>query len=114
MVFTKDMLRAVYDMLEMTEPFCRWNLPPSEDIEFAVTQSPKISGRCSVGEGPTFKLEVSNKLHTYPKTMMATMAHEMIHVYQACAGIEFDDGQGFKVLAAEVCEAHGFDLGAFL
>lgn len=114
MVFTKDMLRAAYDMLETTEPFCRWNLPPSEDVEFAVTQSLKTKGKCSVGVGPTFKLEVSNKLHTYPTTMMATLAHEMIHVYQACAGIKFDDGKGFRVLAAEVCEAHGFDPGAFL
>ena len=46
-------------------------------------------------------------------TLLATLAHEMIHLRQYLTGDREHHGPRFKRMAARVCAAHGFDPKTF-
>lgn len=101
---TPDLIRAAYDLLGETEPFKKWNLPDSDEIRFRVYRSGDYG--LFQTDGPDMTMSVSEKMVGNMTTLIATVAHEKIHVYQHIAGMPMDHGVGFKKLAALVCKHH--------
>jgi hypothetical protein len=112
---TPDILRHAYEFLNSCEPFCRWNLPDSEDIIFHVAKSKNHHGWHNVRRGRhTIAISSAGVGHTL--SLMATMAHEMIHLHETVAKLtpsNVQHGAAFKKLAARVCKIHGFDPKTF-
>lgn len=114
---TPEVLAAAYDYLASTEPFCRWNLPDSDDITFRVVKSRKMFAQY-VYDG-THTIEVSSGTVGHTATLMTTMAHELTHLHLRLTGMESKSSNPnvhnlpFRKLAAQVCRVHGFDLKAF-
>ena len=108
---TSEMLRAAYNYLDFCPPFDHWNLPDGEEITFLVTRTHDYGGFKS--EGPARHIAVSQKRNITTLTVLMTMAHEMIHVYQHTHGLEIKDDKTFGLLADKVCKLHGFDRGIF-
>jgi len=114
MHLTPDMLSAGYDFLRHTKPFDGWNLPEPEDMRFDVLKGASRFGDCCERKGQ-FIIRVSEALHQRYTGVLATLAHEMIHLHMdnlACASkyrrLRTDNsthGPGFRALAIEVCDA---------
>lgn len=116
LVFTRDTLRSTYAFLVETPPFCHWNLPDAEDVEFKVARTKTHFGWHRFdGTKHTIAVSRSNRSVRDTATLIATMAHEMIHVHEhhssRCAnGVH---SAAFKKWAAQVCRIHGFDPKEF-
>ena len=118
-MLTRETMAAAYDLLVSTPPFCRWNLPDSDDIEFKVARDPHnfgwftASGR---GKKRKYLIAVSNRKVEYLSSLLATMAHELIHLH---LDMTRQDKKGehngaFNAIAKNICRLHGFDPKAFL
>lgn len=110
-----DMLASAYDYLRTTPPFRGWRLPDSDDVIFKVANSNTHFGWYDRKKGQ-HTLAVSRKAVGHTVTLMASMAHEAIHLHQAIAGLETPGTQhnaNFKKLAKQVCKYHGFDPNEF-
>lgn len=107
---TPDALRAAYDYLCETPPFRRWNLPDSDDVRFLVVRDPTLRGWYRYQEA-RHVIAISRRCIGHTANLIATMAHEMIHLHEqnarACGRGEHS--AAFKRWAAQVCRAHGFD-----
>ncbi len=115
---TPDILCGAYDFMRLTPPFRRWKLPCGEEVEFRVgaptdlrgwhIRSPMLDGHHVVG--------VSKACIGRVDSLMAVMAHEMIHVRQSERRTETRNtihNAEFRYLARLVCKHHGFDLLLF-
>ena len=103
-----EMIAAGYEFLRQTEPFHHMKLPEAEDIGFHVVRSRKMFADFSVENGiPVIRVSTEKNGHT--NTLLATIAHEMIHLHQELTGDRETHGPRFKRMAAKVCRAHGFD-----
>lgn len=117
---TPEVLAAAYDYLAACEPFCRWNLPDSDDITFRVVKSRKMFAQY-VWEPDTERhtIEVSSGTVGHTATLMTTMGHELIHLHLRLTGMESRSSNPnvhnmpFRKLAAQACKTHGWDLKAF-
>jgi len=113
---TPEMLRAAYEYVRTTEPFCEWNLPDADDVKFKVIKSRRVYGDCTrIGDGE-YRIRVSAALIGTTHTLMTTMAHEMIHVHEEHSGMARANvmhGKAFRKLAEEVCKIHELDLKLF-
>lgn len=107
---TPEVVAAAYELLRTTAPFKGWYLPPSEAIKFRVTRSRKHSAQCD-----GVSIEVSEHSHGHLVTLLSTVAHEMIHLYESMKEGRPDPKHGalFHRRAALVCRLHGFDPKAF-
>lgn len=112
---TPAMLAAAYDLLAECPPFTRWNMPPSEDVEFVVDRDRKTFGRCTVDLPKRPQIRISAVNVTTLDTLSATMAHEMIHLHMDASGMKdsAEHGRGFRKLALRVCAALGFNPDTF-
>lgn len=114
LVLTPEVLCAAYDLLELTEPFCRWNLPSSDQVAFKVLP---LKGKCAecVPWGPDYAIHMSSCCVGHLNTLLMTTAHEMVHIYMYRVGINEKNhhGPGFRKLAGQVCKVHGFDPKLF-
>lgn len=114
---TPEVLAAAYDYLATCEPFCRWNLPDSDDIKFRVTRTSKVFAQYIWDGEHTIEVSSANVGHT--KTLMETMGHELIHLHLRLTGMESRSSNPnvhnmpFRKLAARACKTHGWDLKAF-
>lgn len=115
MRLTPDLLAAAYDLLRHSEPFVRWNLPEPEDVRFGVLRTTRVFG--DYGKSDKHTIRLSAPRHTRLTGILATMAHEMLHLRLAEAGCAKDSrrhGPAFRALASEVCAAHpDFDAASF-
>jgi len=111
---TPDLLAAAYDFLRTTEPFKAWRLPESDDVGFHVVSDPKMYADFGVENGVPI-IRVSQARHGHTGTLMATMAHEAIHLYQAMQKLDRggDHNADFKKRAKRVCAVHGWDPATF-
>jgi hypothetical protein len=114
LVLTIDILRAAYGYLDKTPPFDHWNLPDAEDIVFHVGQT-KLDYACCYMEKNKLHITLSAKMHGTTDTLMRSMAHEMIHVYQMHHRMRqtSDHDASWQKLAKRVCKYHGFDPKPF-
>ena len=113
---TPDVLRSAYAFLCTTGPFMRWKLPHPETVKFVVSRSKDKRGDYEQLPDGTHCIRVSalNSGHTI--NVVATVAHEMVHLYQKhhkTPGHRSEHGAEFLRLAAQVCRYHGFDAKAF-
>lgn len=112
---TPDVLRAAYEFLSATDPFRSWPLPDSEDVVFKVAKTKDYHGWHDVKRG-RHVLAISSSTVGHTASLMATMAHEMTHLYETIAKLtpsNVQHGAAFKKLAARVCKTHGFDPKTF-
>lgn len=110
---TRDVLAAAYDFLAATEPFCRWNLPDSDDVVFRVVRDPAIRGKYQWHGRHVISISGRSIGHTI--SLMETMAHEIVHLHEEAAGMSgpAEHGAAYGKLAAAVCKVHGFDPKLF-
>lgn len=113
MRITPDMLAAGYDFLRTTEPFRAWNLPESDDIGFAVLRT-NHSADFGVNNGTPI-IRVSERRNKHSNTILMTVAHECIHLYQHLHGLSGggEHNGDFRARAARICKIHGWDEGNF-
>jgi hypothetical protein len=113
---TPERLAGVYEMLRSFPPFSGWKLPPSSEVGFHVSKTDRWHAAWWM-DGQTHHIEVSYKKHGHLHSLVASMAHEMIHARQRIAKTETKGAEHnaeFKRLAAIVCRSFGFDIGQFL
>jgi hypothetical protein len=121
---TPELLEASYEYLRLSPPFRGWNLPEGDQISFRVMGARDRYGhfrgrhtKARVGaRGADSFSEIAISAGKVRSTdvLMATMAHEMIHLYQDETGsARGHHNPQFRALAARVCAFHGFDLETF-
>lgn len=110
---TPESVAALYDALRQFSPFRSWNLPESDEVEFHVTRERKVYGTYHYGEAHA--ITVSESVVGHWSTLSETVAHEMIHLHQSIRGTQTrsEHNTEFRRLAAQVCEAFGFDERCF-
>ena len=107
----KGTLVAAYELLRTTQPFLGWKLPDATEMEFAVLRDRSTFGDC---DGETIR--ASSARHGHLPTLLATLAHEMIHLHQMRRKLETPNTEhnaDFRKRAARVCRLHGFDPKVF-
>ncbi len=111
---TPEILVNAYELLRVTPPFRGWKLPHSDDIVFIVSRHRDRYADTDYDNGK-FILRVSQRKQKQLGTVLATVAHEMIHIRQGLTGAwhKADHGKTFQTAADVVCRYHGFDRGAF-
>jgi hypothetical protein len=114
---TPEMLENAYEFLRTTLPFRRMNLPHADNLVFRVMGARDRFGHFKGRIKDNVDLnEIGVSQHIVHSTdmLMATMAHEMIHLYQhEKGGTRGLHNAQFKRIAARVCRVHGFDLESF-
>ena len=118
LVLTPESLEGAYEFLRATPPFRRMNLPHADNIVFKVMVARDRFGHFRGRFKSTPDLnEIGVSQHVVHSTeiLMATMAHEMIHLHQHEKGTATRavHNAEFRRLAARVCRIHGFDLASF-
>jgi hypothetical protein len=115
---TPEMLENAYEYLRATLPFRRMNLPHADNLFFRVMGARDrfghFKGRIK-DDSDINEIGVSQRIVHSTHMLMATMAHEMIHLYQHEKGgcTRGVHNAQFKRVAARVCRIHGFDLETF-
>lgn len=112
LIITPDNVEAAYNYLKLTDPFIGMRLPESDELGFKIIKDPKTFADFSVDDGVRI-IRVNDQLHGHTATLMATVAHEMIHVYQDIIGDRGHHNALFKRVAKRVCQIHGFDPKTF-
>ena len=116
---TPEMLEGAYEYLRVSPPFCRWNLPEADHISFRVMGTRDrfghFRGRHRKASGDDFsEIAISAGMVRSTDLLIATMAHEMIHLYQHETGTaRGHHNPAFLKLAKRVCDIHGFDFESF-
>lgn len=117
---TPQMLEQAYEYLRVSPPFCVWGLPDADEVSFRVLGARDRFGhfrgrhRRATGADGFSEIAISAQLVKSTELLMATMAHEMIHLYQDENGAaRGNHNPQFLRLAKRVCAIHGFDTSEF-
>jgi SprT-like family len=115
---TPDCLENAYEYLRTTLPFRRMNLPHADNLVFRVMGARDRFGhfRGRLKNRPDMnEIGVSIRIVHSTDLLMATMAHEMIHLFQHEKGSDSRAAHNaeFERLAARACRIHGFDRESF-
>lgn len=119
-VLTPELCRLAYRMLCETAPFDGWNMPDSSEVIFTVSRSRDTSGHYKEWKNTDIKHEIamsSRSIGTI-NNLIWVMAHEMVHLHQACTYPRTDSpgvqhNRSFRMLSDIVCGAHHFDRRMF-
>lgn len=117
LTLTPDLCRAAYDALNLTKPFCDWNLPHGEDVTFKVLRTPLFyADHSKEPRKPKSTIRISSaKVSTWHR-LIAVLAHEMVHLYldHNQLNTRRHHGKAFQKSAAAVCRHHrDFDAKDF-
>lgn len=107
-----ELLAHAYDYLCCCPPFDKLNMPPSDDIIFRVTKSNKHFAQYFIREGKHY-IDVSQKYVGSHSMLLATLAHEAIHLHLEEIDACDQHGPNWRKLADEVCKIHSFDRLTF-
>ena len=113
-----ETLEAAYEYLRTTPPFSSWGLPEPDDVLFKVAKTRHKQGWYQ-WDGKRHTITGSQGRVGQTITLIALMAHEMIHLHLEEIGMESRSrsndvhNAAFRSLAAQVCRVHGFDPKAF-
>ena len=115
---TPESLETAYEYLRATLPFRRMNLPHADNLVFRVMGARDRFGhfRGRIKTKPELnEIGVSIRVVKSTDLLMATMAHEMIHLYQHEKGScsRSHHNSEFERIAVRVCRIHGFDRENF-
>jgi hypothetical protein len=120
LAINKEMIAHAYDYLCCCEPFCRWNMPDSEDIAFGIyRRKDRYAHYEYKASGPNegrHHIKISSALVGSHASLLSTLAHEMLHLHlnnTGCMDMRALHGAGFNKLADRVCNIHGFDRLTF-
>lgn len=120
LLLTPEMLESAYEYLRSSPPFCRWNLPHADQVSFRVMGTRDRYGhfrgrhRRARGADDFSEIAISAGRVRSTELLFATMAHEMIHLYQDETGTaRGHHNPAFRKLAQRVCALHGFDIAQF-
>ncbi len=104
------MLAHAYEYLACLPPFNGWNLPSSEEVKFSVNSSRKNFAHYQMAGG-VHHISFSSRFIGRHEILIATMAHEMIHLHQEQACIAGDNAHdaAFHKYADRICKIHEFD-----
>jgi hypothetical protein len=115
---TPDCLENAYEYLRTTPPFRGMNLPHADNLVFRVMGARDRFGHFrgrykSIPDLNEIGVSISSVNST--DLLMATMAHEMIHLYQHENGSATRSAHNteFERIASRVCRVHGFDRETF-
>jgi hypothetical protein len=113
-VLNPHSLRAAYEFLCETPPFCRWNLPDGDDVVFRVGRDPALRGWYVVERGKHL-IAISRNTISHTNNLLATMAHEMVHLHLREHRLDRcgEHGKAFTRAAELVCRYHGWDPKLF-
>ena len=109
-LLTTEMLAHAYDYLACQPPFDRWNLQPSEDIQFFVIKRRDRVAHYQLLKGK-HSIAMSSKFVGRHETLLSSMAHEMIHLHmaQTCWNRRNPHDATFHAYADAICAHHDFD-----
>lgn len=113
---TPGRVAAVYAMLREWPPYSSWNLPAAEEVAFHVAKTHRWHAAWWIDAKGKHHVEVSEKKHSHLNSLIASVAHEMIHVRQRISRTETPNTEhnaAFHRVAKRVCNRLGFDLGQF-
>ena len=117
---TPELLVQAYEYLRVSPPFNRWGLPHADAVSFRVLGARDRFGhfrgrhRRARGQDGFSEIAISAQLVRSSDMLIATMAHEMIHLYQDENGAaRGHHNPEFRRLAKRVCAVHGFDVSEF-
>jgi hypothetical protein len=101
------MIAHAYDYLCCTEPFCKWNMPSSDDVKFLVIKNPDRFAHYQM-VNDVHHIAVSTRWVNRTDSLLVTLAHEMVHLHARSAGIRQRNahGRAFHALADLVCQHH--------
>lgn len=110
-----ETLKAAYIFLNETPPFNKWNLPDADEIRFKVVRSEANQGWHTF-DGKRHLIAVSSNAIGHTFSLIALMAHEIVHVHENNSGIcraDVEHSAAFWKWAEQVCRIHGFDPKTF-
>jgi len=117
MRLNRDVLRAAYDYLDSTEPFCHWNLPDSNEVVFKVGRQNGHRGKYALYDDGGHEIQIMETAVKDTLELMTVMAHEMVHMFQCESGMSkrsnIGHGPAFRKLARRICKVHAFDYKNF-
>ncbi len=123
---TVEQLRANYEMLRSLPPFSRWEMPPVERVEFVLKGIRRrrhkgdkpLRGQCVYLGRKRWRVYVAPHRELYG--VVATLAHEMVHIHEDVAKLPWSTRRGryihgpsFQRAADEVCRELGFPRACF-
>ncbi len=119
---TRKQLRQAYEMLRASPPFNGWGLPPGDEVVFQTER--KATGRCRRLMGQHSCAAGRHRIfvasHRTLRGVIATLAHEMVHVYEQVAGLPdqyrlgvYIHGRPFRAAAEQVCKALDYPIARF-
>lgn len=105
---TPQTVQAVYEMLICLPPFNRWNLPPSKQVVFEVTNDPTCYGEY---EPEPNTIRISSAKIGHLENITKTTAHEIIHMRLYLKGSKSWDKHDkvFNDLSYKVAAQLGYD-----
>jgi hypothetical protein len=110
-------LARAYEYLRATSPLDELNLPPASKVKFSVKRyRDRFSHMQGYRRSTEVEIAISERLVGSTFMLMASMAHEQIHLYQHINRSETPKTQHnaeFDEIADRVCIAHGFDRKSF-
>jgi hypothetical protein len=114
LILSPEIIARAYDYLQVTEPFCVWNLPASEDVIFKVARDPTLRGWHTF-DGERHCIFISRRTISHSLSLLMTVAHEMIHLHESHSGCSGrgEHSAAFNRWAEYVCHVHGFDWALF-
>ena len=112
---TPRLMAAAYDLLGQTQPFDEWNLPPSEEIRFVVGRTNTLRGHFIERVKGKYEIMLSRGSLSHTNSILMTMAHEMIHLFEATVGVasKGQHGAHFHAWARRISRIHGWDPKLF-
>ena len=114
MHLTPAMIEGAYRYLLTTPPFHRWKMPEADELSFRVSAD-RNYGWYDFHNG-CHRISVSIKRVGQTASLLETVAHDMIHVYQAHHNLDSYSSQhnaDFHRRARSICRHHGFDPKRF-
>jgi hypothetical protein len=114
---TRPRIKAIYTMLRLLPPFCRWGLPEPDAIKFTICNGTH-HGMYSVDEKDRINIEINPYTHITLFMLTMTIAHEMVHIRQDQLGQlpnseSKQHNKAFQRLARMVCKELGFEPTEF-
>jgi len=112
---TPNQVAACYEMLRAFPPFSKWKLPEAESVAFHTRQLRNCHGVYQ-WDGKTHNITISTALVDSHASLVDTVAHEMIHLYQELRGTvtKTMHNPEFHQLSRRVCNLFMYDKKRFI
>ena len=113
MKLTSTILKNIYNMLVVCEPFDKWHMPLAAQIKFIVNADPDVMGTYMYDDGEKWEhiITISAARNGWLETATRSMAHEMIHAsrWNTSTSAWTKHDKTFKYRAKLVADSLGFD-----